>query len=35
MMFTEFVKDEEMSVENLKAMVMRQNLPIASLISHP
>ena len=33
MMFIEFVKDEEMDVDGLKASVAKQNLPVASLIS--
>lgn len=33
MMFIEFVKDEDMDVDGLKASVAKQNLPVASLIS--
>jgi AcrR family transcriptional regulator len=35
MMFIEFVKDDEMSVEALKALVMRQTQPLALLIATP
>jgi AcrR family transcriptional regulator len=33
MMFIEFVKDEEMDVDGLKAEVAKQNLPVAKLMS--
>ena len=33
MMFIEFVKDEEMDVDGLKASVARQNAPLALLMS--
>ncbi|SOC45244.1 TetR family transcriptional regulator [Rhizobium subbaraonis] len=35
MMFTEFVRDEAMSLERLKDDVARQNRPLATLISAP
>lgn len=35
MMFTEFVRDETMPIEQLKDDVARQNRPLASLISSP
>ncbi|MDR6758098.1 AcrR family transcriptional regulator [Mycoplana sp. BE70] len=35
MMFTEFVRDETMSLEQLKGDVARQNKPLAALISAP
>jgi AcrR family transcriptional regulator len=35
MMFTEFVRDEAMPIETLKADVARQNRPLATLISSP
>lgn len=35
MMFTEFVRDEAMPLERLKADVARQNRPLATLISSP
>ena len=33
MMFIEFVKDEEMDIDGLKAEVARQNAPVAALMS--
>ena len=35
MMFTEFVKDETMTLETLTEIVARQNRPLAMLISSP
>jgi AcrR family transcriptional regulator len=35
MMFTEFVRDEQMPIETLKAEVARQNRPLATLIASP
>ncbi len=34
MMFIEFVKDEDMDIDGLKAEVTRQNAPVAALMSH-
>ncbi|WP_430472844.1 TetR/AcrR family transcriptional regulator [Thalassospira lucentensis] len=34
MMFIEFVKDEDMDIDGLKAEVTRQNAPVTALMSH-